>query len=205
GTVGRVTARESGLAANPAWEGALAKVERALPSATRARVQAVGQIVAFERSSAQATQSASLLATVTTLSAAVQRTRRVRLRYRSARGEVTERVFSAYGVVAHEGTWYTIGYCHLRAGQRLLRLDRILAAELTDDTFSLPAHFDALAAVRRALAAVPRAWHVEVWLEMTLDAAQRQIKLSKGHFADTGDGVLIRVEVDDLLWMARLL
>jgi predicted DNA-binding transcriptional regulator YafY len=96
------------------------------------------------------------------------------------------------------GIWYSIGYCHLREGQRLLRLDRILAAELTDDTFSAPADFDAVTAVRLALVTVPRTWRVEVWLEMTLDDARRQTRLSKGHFVDTGDGALIRVEVADL-------
>ena len=59
------------------------------------------------------------------LSTAVQNERSVRLRFRSTREVVTERLFHPHGVVAHEGVWYTIGYCHLRKAQRLFRLDRM--------------------------------------------------------------------------------
>jgi predicted DNA-binding transcriptional regulator YafY len=50
-----------------------------------------------------------------------------------------------------------------------------------------------------------RVWQIEVWLETTLEEAQRHIPLSMGHFAEANQGVLIRCEVDDLPWMARLL
>lgn len=44
-----------------------------------------------------------------------------------------------------------------------------------------------------------------VWLQTTREEAQRHIPLSRGHFAEANQGVLIRCEVDDLLWVARLL
>lgn len=202
-TLSLLLAREHGLAqTTPSFEGALAKIERVLPTSTRERIQAVGQTVVFEDSSMRV---APQLAIVMVLSSAVQSQRSVRLRYRSVRGEVTERAFHPYGVVSHEGFWYTIGYCHLRQTQRLLRLDRILQLEITDEQFLRPANFDALAAVQRALASVPRAWQVEVWLQTTLAEAQRTIPLSKGHFTEQNQGVLIRSEVEDLPWMARLL
>lgn len=202
-TLSLLMARENGLAqTTPSFEGALAKIERVLPASTRERIQAVGQTVVFENSSVHA---APPLTAVMMLSAAVQSERSIRLRYHSARGEVTERVFDPYGVVSHEGFWYTIGYCHLRQGQRLLRLDRILQVEKTDETFLRPANFEALAAVQRALASVPRAWQVEVWLEATLEEARHKTSLSKGHFEEQNNGVLIRSEVEDLSWMARLL
>src|SRR5579885_3270820 len=48
-TLSLLIARESDLATNdPAFEGALAKVERVLPASTRARIQAVEQTVLFE-------------------------------------------------------------------------------------------------------------------------------------------------------------
>lgn len=202
-TVSLLTARENGLAqTTPSFEGALAKIERVLPTSTRERIQAVGQTVVFENRSVYV---APPLAAVMVLSSAVQSERSVRLRYRSARGEVTERDFDPYGVVSHEGIWYTIGYCHLRQGQRLLRLDRIQRVERTDDLFLRPANFEVLSAVQRALASVPRAWQVEVWLETTLEEAQRETPLSKGHFEEQNHGVLIRSEVENLSWMARLL
>lgn len=203
-TLSLLMAHENGLArTSPAFEGTLAKVERVLPASTRERIQAVGQTVVFENSTALAAPSP---AAVLLLSSAVQSGRSVRLSYRSARSEVTERVFNPYGVVSHEGFWYTIGYCHLRHGQRLLRLDRIQQVELTSEMFQRPEDFDALASVRRALASVPRVWQVEVWLEATLEEAQRETRLSKGHFEEVnGGGVLVRSEVEDLPWMARLL
>lgn len=202
-TLSLLMARELGLATTePAFAGALAKIERVLPAATRDRIQAMERTVVFESSAAHV---ASPLATVATLSAAVHSGHAVRLNYRSARGEVTERLFDPYGVVAHEGIWYTIGHCHLRQSQRLLRLDRIQQLEATSEPFVCPVPFDALAAVLRALAGVPRVWPVEVWLKTTLEEAQRASRLSKGHFAEVDGGVLVRSEVDDLPWMARLL
>lgn len=202
-TMSLLLAREQGLAQTaPAFEGALAKIERVLPVESRERMQAVGPTVIFESRSTHVPFS---LAAILLLSAAVQSERSVRFSYRSAHGEVTERLVDPYGVVAHEGIWYTIGYCHLRKAERLFRLDRVQRIEITSDSFRRPASFEALAAVQRALAAVPRVWQIEVWLETTLSEAQRHIPLSRGHFAEANQGVLIRCEVDDLPWMARLL
>jgi len=204
-TLSLLLARENDLIqATPSLEGVLAKIERVLPASTRERIQAVEQTVALERSGSHVAPSS---ATVALLSSAVQGQRAVRLRYQSARGEVTERVFHPYGVVAHEGFWYTIGYCQLRQGQRLLRLDRLLQAELTSDTFLRPANFDALTEVQRALASVPRVWQVEVWLAATLEEARRKarLSLSKGHFSEANNGTLLRCDVEDLPWMARVL
>jgi predicted DNA-binding transcriptional regulator YafY len=202
-TLSLLMAREQGLATtSPAFEGVIAKVMRVLPEATRARIQAVEQTVIFEDRSFH--RAPSVLA-VAVLSSAIQTGRCVRLRYHSARSQVTERVFDPYGVVSHEGVWYTIGYCHLRQGQRLFRLDRIQHIEITSETFSRPADFHELEAVQRALASVPRAWQVEVWLETTLEEAQRQTHLSSAYFAEVHNGVLLRGDVEDLPWMARFL
>jgi predicted DNA-binding transcriptional regulator YafY len=129
----------------------------------------------------------------------------VRLQYRSARSDVTERVFAPYGVVYHAGLWYTIGYCHLRQEQRLFRLDRIQQVEVTSETFSLPVNFDALETVQRALASVPRVWQIEVWLETTLEEVLRQTRFPKALFEEVDKGVILRVDVEDLPWMARFL
>ncbi len=202
-TLSLLLARENGLAlTSPAIESVLAKVERVLPQTTRARIQAVEQTVIFERGGLAATPSASA---VTVLSSAVQTGQCVLLQYRSARSDVTERVFDPYGVVYHAGLWYTIGYCHLRQGQRLFRLDRIQQVEVTSETFSPPVNFDALEAVQRALASVPRVWQTEVWLETTLEEVLRQTRFPKALFEEVDKGVILRVDVEDLPWMARFL
>ncbi len=165
-------------------------------------IQAVEQTVIFERSSFHTAPSASA---VTVLSSGVQTRQCVRLQYRSARSDVTERVFDPYGVVYQAGLWYTIGYCHLRQGQRLFRLDRIQQVEVTSEAFSFPVNFDALEAVQRALASVPRVWQTEVWLEITLEEVLRQTRFPKALFEEVDNGVILRVDVEDLPWMARFL
>jgi predicted DNA-binding transcriptional regulator YafY len=202
-TLSLLVARESGVVtATSAFAGVLAKVERVLPAATRAHIQAVEQTVAFDRGS-DAT-APSVLA-VMVLSSAVQAGRRVVLRYRSARGELTERAFDPYGIAYHRGFWYTIGYCHLRAGQRLFRLDRIAQIEMIGDTFPKPVQFRALEAVSQALASVPRVWQVVVWLETSLEYAVEQTRQPRDCFEEAKGGVLLRVDVEDLPWMAHLL
>lgn len=202
-TLSLLMARESEIARTaPAFEGALAKIERVLPTSTREHVQAVEQTVLIEN---DAYRAAPEIAVVTILSSAVHHGRCVHLHYRSAREKTTERTFSPYGVMAHEGIWYTIGYCHLRQSQRLLRLDRITRAALTNETFLRPENFDLRDAVLRALASVPRVWQVEVWLETTLEEARRRSQLTQGHFEAGNGGVRLRVEVADLEWMACLL
>lgn len=202
-TLALLQAKASGLAqTSPAFEGALAKIERVLPAATRQRIQAVEQTLAFEDVQAPSGPAGLI---VMMLSSAVQSGERVLLHYRSSRGEETVRAFDPYGIAQHRGYWYTIGYCHLRGGQRLFRLDRITQIEATDETFPLNAHFAALQAVQQALASVPRAWQIEVWLQTTLKEAQRQMRLPQAFFEEKDSGVLFRVEVEDLPWMARLL
>jgi predicted DNA-binding transcriptional regulator YafY len=202
-TLSLLLARRSGLAtAAPAFDGVLAKVERVLPLATRARIQAVEQTVAFDHDASNTAPSALA---VMMLSSAIQSGQRVLLRYRSSRSEETQRSFDPYGIAYQGGLWYTIGYCHLREGQRLFRVDRITHIEMTSETFPPRLNFSALEAVQQALATVPRTWPVEVWLETTLQEAQRHMQLPRTFFEESKGGTLFRMEVDDLPWVARLL
>ncbi len=202
-TLSLLVARKSGLETTaPAFEGMLTKIERVLPAAIRARIQAVEQTVGFEKSIAPGPPSGRA---VLLLSAAVQDGRRVLMQYRSSQDELTERKFDPYGVAYHKGFWYTLGYCHLRREERLFRLDRITQIELTDETFPPRANFAALQEVQQALARVEREWRVEVWLQTTLPEAERQMRMPRAFFEEANGGVLLRVEVADLPWMARLL
>jgi len=202
-TLSLLVAKESGLAqVAPAFDGALAKIERVLPATTRTRIQAVEQTVAFAGGAAPTAPSGLA---VLTLSSAIQSGRRVLMDYQSSQEELTQRAFDPYGIAYHLGLWYTIGYCHLRQDQRLFRLDRIAAIEIMSDTFTRPANFSALEEVQRVLATVKRQWRIEVWLQTTLQEAQRQLRSANALFEEKNGGVLFRVEVADLPWMARLL
>jgi len=202
-TLSLLMAREQGFAqASAAFEGILAKVMRVLPEATRTQVKAVEQTILIDDDSFRISPS---LLTVVVLSSALQADQRVQLHYRSPQGEVTERGFDPYGVVSRDGIWYTIGYCHLRQGQRLFRLDRIVQVEMANETFFLPVNFDVREAVQRALASVPKEWQIEVWLKTTLPEAQRSLRLSQAFFEEKSSGVLLRGEAEDLSWVAQKL
>jgi predicted DNA-binding transcriptional regulator YafY len=190
------------LEAAPAVEGALAKIDRVLPDRLRGRVQAVQGALAFTplRGYAAASNPSMLVE----ISEAAQENRRVWLRYRAA-DEVTERTIDPYGVVVHRGRWYTVGWCHLRADVRMFRLDRIQALQPRDETFSRPVDFNCVEYVLESLATLQWGWPVEVELELTPEEARRRIAADMGTLEQTRAGVLLRTQVEELEFMARVL
>jgi hypothetical protein len=58
-------------------------------------------------------------------------------------------------------------------------------------------------AVQRALVSIPSTWRVEVWLGATLAELRRRTDLPGAFFAEVANGVLLRIEVDDLERIAR--
>lgn len=54
----------------------------------------------------------------------------------------SDRDLDPYQVVYGRGRWYVIGYCHAREDVRVFRLDRILAARVTEHMFDPPDSFD---------------------------------------------------------------
>lgn len=208
-TLGLLAVRRLGLDATaggaPAAVGALAKLDRVLPEALRERLRAVQDVLALSLPAPAATAPAPAGATVLTLSAAAQQGRRVWLRYLSAREEETERAFDPYGLVYRAGRWYAVGWCHLRGGVRVFRIDRVQQAELRPETFTPPAGFDSVGYLLRSLASTPSAWPVEVLLEVPLEVAQRRVPPVVATLEETPAGVLLRAGTDDLDWMARFL
>src|SRR5205823_4684492 len=151
-----------------AIEGALAKIDRVLPDRLRGRVQAVQGALTFTplRAFGGLTDPSALLA----LSKAAQDNRRVWIRYQGGEDQ-TERAIDPYGVVHHRGRWYIVGWCHLREDVRMFRLDRVLALEPRDATFSKPLDFDCVEYVLQSLASIQFGWPIEVLLELSLAEA----------------------------------
>ncbi len=200
--LGLLMVRQAGLIGTPAdAEGALGKVERVMPDSLRARVHAVQAAVVLT-GAARDTRTAGTI--IGALSEAAHRRRCVRLRYRAAQGEETARLVDVYGVVCREGTWYAIGYDHLRSDLRTFRLDRVLDARMRDEIFTPPADFDALAHLERALATAPRALPVEVLLETTLDEARRLVPAAYATLEETPRGVLVRGQAQDARYLSEL-
>src|SRR5438270_3452450 len=87
-TLGLVTAHRLGIAGGaPAFEGAMAKVDRVLPPGVRDQLRAVQESLTFDVPSSTPPAAASVLA----FSTAVRDHRRVHVRYHSDNGRETER------------------------------------------------------------------------------------------------------------------
>lgn len=199
--VGLRAARDLGLAGAPAAvAGAQAKLERVMPAGLRRRVRGVGQSVSLGLRRAVETRDNVALGA---LSEAAETATRVHMRYRAARGEVTEREFDSYGLAYRDGRWYAVGMCHLRGGLRSFRLDRVEAVRPLPASFSRPDGFDALEHLQQAVASLPRAFTAEVFLETDPQTARRELFGAIGTLEWRGERVLLRSQVDDLRWFAR--
>jgi predicted DNA-binding transcriptional regulator YafY len=202
--LGLLAARHLGLAGvAPAVEGALAKLERVMSEALRGRVRALQETVSIAAARSQAPAGSEALLT---LAAAVGEQRRVLLRYRSGSSRETEREVDPYGVMHREGYWYAVGHCHLRGGMRLFRLDRVLEAEMLEETFARPAGLDSPGAVLSTVANTPGdRWSVEVLLETRVEEVRGQLPSVGLSLEQTEGGTLLRCSTWSLEWPARLL
>jgi predicted DNA-binding transcriptional regulator YafY len=130
---------------------------------------------------------------------------RVRLRYRAAGGQTTERLTDPYGVAFQSNAWYLVAWDHFRQELRTFRLDRVLQFEITKEAFQPPAGFDVTFHVQRMLASLPWPWSAEILLETSLREARRRIAPTLGTLEPQDAGVLLRIGADDLDWIARYL
>jgi len=178
------------------------KLERVLPASLRAKLRALSSTVQLDVPNVPTlVPHEALLA----LSAAAHARQRVRMRYDSAKDETSEREFDCYGLAWRNGRWYGVGYCHLRAGLRSFRLDRIKWVAALDRTFTPPLDFDAARHLALGLASLPRAHAVTVRLKADLASARAALFDEIGLFQPVGDDVLLHSQVDDLDWYARQL
>lgn len=203
--VGLLAARHFGLAEIvPAAENARVKLEQEMPPDLTTRMRALVDTVtlALDTNATSHTSSSQILLSV---SGAAQARRRVFMRYHSGQGTETERDFDPYGLAFHRGSWYVVGFCHLRDDLRSFRLDRIVGVELSDTSFDPPKYFNALAYVVQSIPTMPRAFNYEVLLKTDLATAQREYMSTLGTLELTEDGVTLRGTAEDIDWVARQL
>jgi predicted DNA-binding transcriptional regulator YafY len=184
--------------------GALAKINRVLPSTLRRQVEALSETLDFTSTGRGTPIDADV---VLPLADAIRRHHRLQTAYRAFSGEESERELSPYGLVVHRGRWYLAAYDHGREALRTFRVDRMWRTALTEGLFAdPPEEFDAVAHVTRSLASVPYAWQVEVVLDLPVDEAARRIPATLAELAEGPDGgTILRMHVDSLDWMATVL
>ena len=186
-----------------AVEGALAKVSRVLPLRARDRLKAMSSHLFFFFSPQQeARPDVSLLIT---LSEAIGQRQRITMDYRSSHDQLTHRKVEPYGIIGWDGHWYLVGYCCLRQGYRIFRLDRIQQVEVLAEPFERAEEFDCRAYVMKQYGEPSGGFHIEVEFQAALFTVQQKIPASYGRLSATPTGVLFQSHVDELEGQARYL
>jgi predicted DNA-binding transcriptional regulator YafY len=117
---------------------AFRKLTAALPESVTIDLAHWDQVHSFRRSSADLEEAACFHQ----LAAAVRRGRRLELVYWTAsRDDTTRRVVDPYHLVAVDGHWYLVAYCHLREDVRMFAPARVRAVKETGRVFERPADF----------------------------------------------------------------
>jgi predicted DNA-binding transcriptional regulator YafY len=204
-TLGMLVVQKLGINAMvPTVESTLAKIMRVLPGDLRTQVEAIQEALVIDIRSPDELVERIVVETV---SVAARQGRQVWLRYRTGVNEETERVLDPYGVVCHNGRWYTVGYCHLRQQTRVFRLDRVQSVEMRAESFSPPSNFPLLDYIIQSFAEIPDTWNVKVLLLTSLEEARRKVPpgLAILEITSSTQGVTLSASIHDLTWMARFL
>jgi predicted DNA-binding transcriptional regulator YafY len=201
--LGLLATRGSGQDGSEAVDGALAKINRVLPSTLRRQVEALEETLGFTHATRGAPADA---AAVLLLADAIRRRRRLRTAYRTFAGDESERDLSPHGLVVHSGRWYLAAHDHMRDDLRTFRVDRMWRTALVEGAaVPPPEEFDAVAYVTRSLASVPWKWEVEVLLDAPVDEVARRIPATLAELVDIPECKLLRMRVSSLDWMATVL
>lgn len=134
-----LAARAAGAAdggTEPDLESALEKIRGAIGQADAAQVEDVSKRIEIAHG------QKALLETLNTIKPACGRAK-LRIEYYAAsRDSITERTIRPYGLIYNVDQWYCVGYCELREGVRIFRLDRIKSVLPSGEEFEPPADFD---------------------------------------------------------------
>ncbi|WP_232667916.1 helix-turn-helix transcriptional regulator [Pseudonocardia sp. TRM90224] len=132
----------------PEAKAALRKLVRALPTTFRADAEAAASAVVIDPTT-WGGRGKPRPEMVDRLQAAVVRRLKVELVYARRLQERTTRLVDPWGLVDKDDVWYLLAGTD--AGQRTFRVDRIVAAEVTDQPAHRPADFELAAAWERVV------------------------------------------------------
>jgi predicted DNA-binding transcriptional regulator YafY len=182
--------------------GALAKVYRVLPLKGRERLQAISSHLILSPHRQETRPAASLLVGI---SEAARQRQRIAIEYTSYENEVSQRRVEPYGIAGWQGHWYVVGYCCLRQGIRMFRMDRMRNVQFLRETFERAEDFDCQAYVIKHLATIPPIWSIEIEFQAPLYAVQHKIPATHGTLSETPTGVLFQTHHSHLESFARYL
>ncbi|MFI5952591.1 helix-turn-helix transcriptional regulator [Cryptosporangium sp. NPDC051539] len=201
--LGLLAGRRAGLvaASAAAMESAAAKVQRVLPRALGARLDALRDTLGFTAPARSAvTPETDVLLT---LAQAARDRHPVALTYTRHDGRASERTVRPYGIVAHRGRWYLTGDDGASGEVRTFRLDRIRGTTVLTGDFDVPPGFDPAARVLTGIAGAPHRHAVSVLVEASADDLRAP---SISTVEPVGpDRVRLRFSAEDLSWVPGLL
>ncbi len=120
---------------------ALFKLEAALPEEYRADVRAARERIVFDTTAWHAQPATT--PHLETLRTAVWNARRLDVLYPRSDGHGTAwRRVEPYGLACKAGTWYLVGYCHMRRDFRTFRVSRIVDLLVRDEAVKPRPDFD---------------------------------------------------------------
>jgi predicted DNA-binding transcriptional regulator YafY len=167
---------------------ALAKIVRVLPARVATLVRSIRDATELPAGSeGKARVSPELTGMLIESCAAA---RRLRLTYRPGwhrDGRELELEVDPWAVVLRHSRWYLLCWSHARSARRVLRVDRIAAAQPLLDTFPPPADLDALATLEEHLS---QSWDhpVDVLIDAGLRDVAGWLPRSLGTLEPTDDG-----------------
>lgn len=161
---------------------ALAKIVRALPERVAGLIRGVRAATA-PPGAAEARVSPELTAE---LIGSCATARRLRLVYRMGEGRDLEMAVDPWAVVLRHSRWYLLCWSHTRQARRVLRVDRIAAAEPLPGTFTPPADLDALRVLEEHLS---QGWDypVDVLVDATPEETAYWLPRSMGILEPDGE------------------
>jgi predicted DNA-binding transcriptional regulator YafY len=167
---------------------ALRKLLRALPQGFRADAEAAAGATVVDPAG-WGEPDRRRPEVVELLRRAVIRRRRVRLTYARRPDEPTERLVDPWGLVEKDGTWYLVA--GTERGRRTFRLDRVVAAEPTDEPAARPDGFVLAEAWRGVVGEVERR---RSRTSATVLVAARHVSVLRNHF---GRHCAVEATLDD--------
>ena len=163
---------------------ALRKLVRALPQTFRADAEAAASATMIDPTR-WGERARSRPEMVGRLQAAVIRQRKVRLTYTSSARVRSERLIDPWGLVDKDDIWYLIA--GTERGQRTFRIDRIIAAEPTDQPADRPDDFS-LAAAWEEVAGEVEQRRSRTWATVLIDTRFVPVLQTQfGRHCHTGD------------------
>lgn len=130
--------------------------------------------------------------------------RRLRLTYRTGTADRVMQV-DPWAVVLRHGRWYLLCWSHARQARRVLRADRIVAAEFLPQAFTPPPDLDALRVLEEHLS---QGWThpVDVVVDATVEQTTRWVPRSLARLEPAEEGrTRLRASTDEPDWYARQL